>query len=105
MVALKKTDKVLRPVHPNAGIEAAYRNRLQKLIDEMNNSFVYWLKAAYRQNPPLMAQDRNPAQELRAAITSGAVAIELRRGGTEACGLFREGDASAQRCGATEDFA
>lgn len=60
--------KVLRPVHPNAGIEVIYRRRLLALIDEMNNSFVYWLKASYRANPPLMAQDRNPAQELRAAI-------------------------------------
>src|SRR5215470_656625 len=60
--------RALRPVHPNAGIEARYRNRLRALVDEMHNSFVYWLKASYRANPPVMAQDRNPAQELRAAI-------------------------------------
>lgn len=64
----RRNEKVLRPVHPNKGIELAFRNRLIKLIDEMNNSVVYWLKAEYRANPPVMAQDRNPAQELRAAI-------------------------------------
>lgn len=60
--------KTLRPVHPNAGIESAYRRKLIELIEEMNASFVYWLKAAYRQNPPIMAQDRNPAEELRLAV-------------------------------------
>lgn len=64
----KPNSKVLRPVHPNAGIEAAYRKRIEKLIDDMNASVQHWLKAAYRANEPLMAQDRNPAQELRAAI-------------------------------------
>ena len=64
----KSNAKTLRPVHPNAGIEARYRKRLLALVEEMNNSFAYWLKAAYRANPPVMAQDRNPAQELRATI-------------------------------------
>ena len=40
----------------------------RRLIDEMNNSVRFWLKAAYRQNPPVMAQDRNPAEELRIAV-------------------------------------
>jgi len=64
----KKNEQALRPVHPNAGIQAAYRKSILSLVDEMNNSVRFWLKAAYRANPPLMAQDRNPAQELRAAI-------------------------------------
>ena len=64
----KQTGKTLRPVHPNAGIQARYRARLVALIEEMNNSFVFWLRAAYRANPPKMAQDRNPAEELRSAV-------------------------------------
>lgn len=68
MAKASKNQKVLRPVHPNAGIQAAYRKRLDRLIDEMNRSVQFWLKATYRANPPEMAQDRNPAQELRAAL-------------------------------------
>jgi SPP1 gp7 family putative phage head morphogenesis protein len=64
----KKTDKVLRGVQPNAGIEAAYRDKLLALVDDMNKSVVYWLRAAYRANEPVMAQDRTPADELRDAI-------------------------------------
>jgi SPP1 gp7 family putative phage head morphogenesis protein len=64
----KKTDKVLTPVRPNVGIEVAYRKKLQSLIAEMDNSVAYWLRAAYRANEPVMAQDRTPADELRDAI-------------------------------------
>jgi uncharacterized protein with gpF-like domain len=65
---VKKTDKVLRGVQPNAGIEAAYRAKMQALIAEMDKSVVYWLRVAYRANEPVMAQDRTPADELRDAI-------------------------------------
>jgi uncharacterized protein with gpF-like domain len=64
----RQNERVLRPVHANRGIEARYRKQLVDLVDEMNRSILYWLRAAYRANPPVMAQDRNPAQELRAAV-------------------------------------
>lgn len=48
--------KTIRAVHANRGIEAAYRKRMQSLIDEMHNSIQYWLKAAYRKTPPRMAK-------------------------------------------------
>jgi len=51
----KKKEKVLRPIFPNAGLEAAYRKRLYALIDEMQNSVLYWIKAAWRANEPEMA--------------------------------------------------
>ncbi|CAB3889465.1 hypothetical protein LMG26788_03765 [Achromobacter pulmonis] len=54
----------LRAVHANAGIEAAYRKRLDRLIDEMQRSLVYWLTAAYRRNVPEIAQDESPAMAL-----------------------------------------
>ena len=49
--------KVLSPVRPNAGIEAAYRQKLDALITEMHKSLVYWLTAAYKANKPEIAQD------------------------------------------------
>lgn len=61
-------DKVLRPVHPNAGIAAAYRKRLDALIEEMNVSVQHWLTSAYRNNEPEIAQDELPAAALRRAI-------------------------------------
>ncbi|MFY2659225.1 phage minor head protein [Achromobacter xylosoxidans] len=57
-------DQALRPVHANQGIEAAYRRRLDRLIDEMQRSLVYWLTAAYRRNVPEIAQDESPAMAL-----------------------------------------
>jgi SPP1 gp7 family putative phage head morphogenesis protein len=62
-------ERALRPVHPNAGIEVKYRRRLRSLIDAMQNSFAYWIKAAYRANEPLMAQDDSlPATNLVHAV-------------------------------------
>ena len=64
----KHNELVLRPVRPNAGIEAAYRRGLLGLIDEMGTSFAYWLKAAWRSNEPVMATDESPAATLREAM-------------------------------------
>lgn len=63
-----KSETVLRPVHPNAGIETAYRRKLEALIDEMAGSVAYWIKAAYNQNTPEIAQDESPAAALRNAV-------------------------------------
>lgn len=65
--------KTLAAIHPNVGIEASYRKKLDKLIDEMNASFIWWIKAAYRANSPEMAQDgitvgETEAQEIARAI-------------------------------------
>lgn len=57
-------DIALRAVHPNQGVQAAYRKRLDRLIDEMQRSIVYWIKAAYRANTPELAQDESPAAAL-----------------------------------------
>lgn len=64
----RKGEKVLPAVHPNIGLEAAYRRRLRALVEEMHRSFDYWLKAAYRRNEPAIAQDEVPAAELQKAI-------------------------------------
>lgn len=63
-----KGTKVLRPVHPNAAIEARYKRDLVRLVREMHVSCDYWLKAAYRNNPPRIAEDAVPADVLRIAM-------------------------------------
>lgn len=63
-----KNEKVLRPVHPNCGIEADYRRKLCAMVDEMHDSVLYWLQAAWRANEPAlaeMAHDDVPANTLR----------------------------------------
>ena len=59
--------KVLAAVRPNAGIEAAYRKRLDAEIAAMNRSVIYWVQAQYRSNPPVpLAQDNDsPTMGLR----------------------------------------
>lgn len=64
-----KRPKELRPLHPNLGLSLAYRKKLDALVKEMNASVDYWLKAAYRENPPAMAMDDIlPANALKKAI-------------------------------------
>ncbi len=59
----------LAAVRPNAGIEAEYLEALDKLIREMHESLVYWLRASYRKNEPVaLAEDKTPAQELNDTI-------------------------------------
>jgi len=57
---IRRGYKVLKPVHPNAGIEAEYRQKLDRLIEEMQASYRHWLTAAYRANEPEIAQDAAP---------------------------------------------
>lgn len=66
---------VLAPVHPNAGLEVSYQRKLEALVDDMQRSLVYWLRAQYRANPPELAQDapdggygQSPARGLREAM-------------------------------------
>ena len=49
--------KSVRAIRPNAGVEARYREQLDKLITEMIQSYDYWLHAAYKKDPPVVAQD------------------------------------------------
>ena len=48
----KSGGTALRAVHPNAGIEAEYRTKLDRLVKEMAASIAYWVTAAYRANEP-----------------------------------------------------
>ncbi|AVQ10292.1 putative head protein [Myoviridae environmental samples] len=65
-----KKPKTARAVHPNQGVEAAYRKRLDVLVSDMVRSFDYWITAAYKANPPRMelAMDALPSQTLAKRI-------------------------------------
>jgi len=67
LLAPSKKPIVLAAVHPNAGLQMAYQKKIDALIDEMQTSLVYWLKASYRANEPEMAQDGKGASR-RAGI-------------------------------------
>jgi SPP1 gp7 family putative phage head morphogenesis protein len=58
---IRRTKEIaLRPLHPNAGLEAAYRKKLRDLIEEMSDSVEYWLEVEYKRNEPRMAMDSTP---------------------------------------------
>lgn len=71
-------EKSLRPVHPNAGLEAAYRRKLLALVDEMQRSVEFWLRAQYRKTPPAIAADETPSAELNRAIRQLADRWDMR---------------------------
>lgn len=54
----------IRPIRPNAGVEAAYRKKLQSMTADMASSYKYWLTAAWRQTG-VIAQDSSHAVNLR----------------------------------------
>lgn len=73
---IKRTDAghlILPAVRPSAAIKSKYDATLRRLLDEMNNSVLYWLGAAYKREDDriaelAMAQDVPPANVLRRAI-------------------------------------
>jgi uncharacterized protein with gpF-like domain len=61
-------EKTVQPARPNLGLEAAYREKLERLIERMNASVQWWILAAYKQNTPEMAQDAVPAKALQSVL-------------------------------------
>jgi uncharacterized protein with gpF-like domain len=60
---------VLRPLFPNEGVTAAYRAKLEKLIDEMDDSVQFWVRTRFKNNEPLVAMDDIlPANELKRTL-------------------------------------
>lgn len=64
----KKKPKTIRPIRPNAGVEAWYRRQLDKQVQEMQASVVYWLSANYRASGAAVAMDASPAVMMRNAM-------------------------------------
>lgn len=60
--------KVSRAVWPNAGVRQRYRRRLLALIGEMAASVEYWVKAQRQVEPPVLAQDSTPAEQMQEAV-------------------------------------
>lgn len=59
----------VRGIRANAGLQAAYRKKLFRLLDEMNDSVLYWLKAGYNQNiVPELAEDASPVKAIQRVI-------------------------------------
>lgn len=53
----------LKPIRPAAPTRITYQRRVDALIDEMSDSLLYWLRAAYRADPPAtVALDASPLQ-------------------------------------------
>jgi uncharacterized protein with gpF-like domain len=67
-VAGRRRPRVVRAVRPNLGVEAAYRRRLTRLVEEMHASVSHWVEAAYRREEPEIVADASPAADLRDAI-------------------------------------
>lgn len=60
-IKMVKHKSTIKPIIPNKGIELWYRKQLMKLIDDMQHSAEYWLKAEYKKQLPEIAQDALPA--------------------------------------------
>jgi SPP1 gp7 family putative phage head morphogenesis protein len=58
----------LAAIRPNAGLRADYHKKLDRAVEDMHRSVLYWLRAAYRANAPEIAQDASPARILRSAM-------------------------------------
>lgn len=60
--------KILPAIHPNEGLQAAYREKLERLVNDLHASLMWWVRSAYRANAPEMAQDESPAEAMRKAM-------------------------------------
>lgn len=66
-----KAPLVLKSTSAALSLEIAYRRILERWIEQMHESVVYWLKASYKANEPeiaAIAQDAVPAKELQTAV-------------------------------------
>jgi len=61
-------DKVISSVQPNAAVKEKYQGKMERLVEEMQRSLVWHLRAGYRANEPAVAQlaeDAAPASALK----------------------------------------
>jgi uncharacterized protein with gpF-like domain len=87
----------MRGTRPNAGIEAEYRDRLERMVAAMAKSVLFWTKAMYRANEPATVRlamdesevmpiglrptqvDRNTTSDIRPLLSKAAGADPVRR--------------------------
>lgn len=60
----KRRLRTLRPIRPSAALGKAYQKRLIALIDDMQRSVVWWIRAAYRRREGQIVGDAGPARSL-----------------------------------------
>jgi uncharacterized protein with gpF-like domain len=70
---------VLGPVRPSAAVRANYDARLRRLIDEMSNSVIYWLSAAWRREEERIAEVAGMALDAPPSTEMQRVVRRLRR--------------------------
>lgn len=58
----------LKAVRPSAALASKYDAKLQRAVDDMHVSLMYWIRAAYRTTGAEMAMDASPAMLLRKAM-------------------------------------
>jgi SPP1 gp7 family putative phage head morphogenesis protein len=58
----------LRPIRPNAGLEALYRRRLRALLERMHRSVMRWVPATWRADPPATLAADAAAADLRGTM-------------------------------------
>lgn len=82
-VATKRGDGALNPVRASAAIRDAITERLEREVEAMNRSMVYWLRAQWKRDTPSTrhAQDASPVRQLQSL---------LRKRGRLWRGKFRE---------------
>ena len=78
---MKKAPTTARGVQASSAIIAQYQKSLVKLIGEMHNSVLYWIKAVYGRREDEIAMDASPSREID---------DELRRLNTQWNKKFRE---------------
>ena len=71
-------DCVLRPIHPNAGIDARYRRCLQEMARRMARDILRKLRAHYHPAAARLAQDDDPVVTLRRQMRRWGVAWQKR---------------------------
>lgn len=60
--------RTFRAIRPGSGIEAAYRKRLQQLLERVHASVMWWIAAEYKKHPPALAQDASPFTFIRRLV-------------------------------------
>jgi len=80
----------LSAVRPNEGLQAAYRKRLDRLIDDMQKSLVRHLRAAYRAKPPEMAQDESAKERAKGKSAANNLRDEMSKLGAQWQAQFDE---------------
>ncbi|WP_027815215.1 phage head morphogenesis protein [Paraburkholderia bannensis] len=62
----------MRPARPSAALRVAYQRQLERLVDEMHRSTLYWLRATYRDRESEITMDASPAADLAAQLARRA---------------------------------